>query len=466
MPEKFPTFNVEQEKFKQLEKLREDAHTQIEREVAERIKNNPRPTEEELLVGAFHEMIEPHVRDATFGMYKKGYSTESSGFGGENSEYQQIDGYFEIDAQTKEKLEAIGAKILKGEDIELPGFGDDYTFIRFSPQEADLNKIKEKWDKIVSLLPEKNKPVLPSTSGGSEDFRKTFAPERIDIERQAIEIQLASGNFSPEAEEDMQKRLEKIKLIESVLTNKPLPLETVQKILDEEKINEWPDEEAIVEHIKNKPEEAILEVEKYREDIEKAGDDPDAIIAEYKKFKDFDKLEVIPLNKLPYWEKIISYLGEDRAYDLSNLNVVLIEDEKYWKAFFGTNPSKSSFDINTIILKKDIFSDKDISDEQLSWLVHEIGHIKVYDMLEDNLKNYENIFRESGEYINTSMESVAFQAQFDFLKSVGKSKEECVDFIKEYLNESYGEDTELTEKDKKAKERDLGYLVNYVNNIF
>lgn len=212
MSEKFPNFNAEQEKlFKDLERLREEAHAQTEKETKERIKNNPKPTEEEILAGAFREMIEPQVRDALFEMYRKGYSTESSGFGGENSEYQQIDGYFELDDETKKKLEEAGVKILKGKDIGLPGFGDNYTFIKFSPKEADMGKIKEKWDTIISLLPQKDEPVLPSISGASDDFRKQFAPERTDIEKAVLEKQLSSGEFSPETEEAMRKRLEEIK---------------------------------------------------------------------------------------------------------------------------------------------------------------------------------------------------------------------------------------------------------------
>lgn len=213
MPEKFPNFNAEQERlFKELDKLRNEAHTRTEKETEERIKNNPKPTEEEILAGAFREMIEPQVRDALFEMYKKGYGTESSGFGGENSEYQQIDGYFELDEKSKKKLESAGVKILKGKDIGLPGFGENYTFIRFFPKNADIDKIKKEWDEIVSLLPQKTELASPSISGASDDFRKQFAPDRIDIEKAVLEKQLASGEFSPETEQTMKKRLEEIKI--------------------------------------------------------------------------------------------------------------------------------------------------------------------------------------------------------------------------------------------------------------
>jgi len=88
-------------KFEKLAKLRESVHKIIEKETEQRIKENPIPTEEEIYVGAFQEMLEPQVRDAVFEMHRKGYATESSGFGGENSEYQMVDGYFVVDDKTK-----------------------------------------------------------------------------------------------------------------------------------------------------------------------------------------------------------------------------------------------------------------------------------------------------------------------------------------------------------------------------
>lgn len=213
MPEKFELtikLDPEQERIKRFEELRNKVHKQIEDETEVRIKNSPNPIEEEILAGAFREMIEPQVRDAMFEMYKKGYSTESSGFGGENSDIQQIDGYFKLDDETTNKLVSAGAQVLKGKDIGLPGFGDNYTFIRFYPKEASIDKIKETWDKIVSLLPQKIKSATPSISGTSEEFRKKYAPGRTDIEKTAIEKALQVSEFHPDEEKKMRERLKKI----------------------------------------------------------------------------------------------------------------------------------------------------------------------------------------------------------------------------------------------------------------
>ena len=162
--------------------LRAQSHAQIERETAERVKNNPKPTEEEINAGAFPEMIEPQVRDAVFEMRKRGYSTESSGFGGKAGEVQQIDGNFEIDKQTAEMLQRNGIQVLTREaDETLPWT----TSVRFPtdsvPGSITMEKLKDKWVGIAHLLPDLGKPAEPSISGGTEDFIKQHAPERTDI---------------------------------------------------------------------------------------------------------------------------------------------------------------------------------------------------------------------------------------------------------------------------------------------
>ena len=183
--EKQPSSTIEtdldKEKLEKFSKLREQTHQAIERETNERIKNNPTPTEEEILVGAFNEMIEPQVRDAVFELHKKGYATESSGFGGEHWQTQSLDGYFEIDDETKQKIEEAGAKVLKGKDLGLPGQEEEYNYIQFNPDNPDINEIKSTWDNIVSLIPSKEQPAPPSISGHSEEFRNQHAADRKDV---------------------------------------------------------------------------------------------------------------------------------------------------------------------------------------------------------------------------------------------------------------------------------------------
>lgn len=209
--EKFePQPNLEAERLERFQRLREEVHQEMEREVEGRIKENPVPTEEEIRVGGFREVLEPQVRDALFEFNRKGYSTESSGFGGEHGEIQAIDGYFRVDEQTKAEIERLGAKVLKGKDIGMPGFGEDYTFIQFRPDQPDLDEIKNVWDRIADALPDKGQLALPSISGGSDEFRKKFAPERTDIEKLVLRKSIDTGEMSPETAKEMEKRLREL----------------------------------------------------------------------------------------------------------------------------------------------------------------------------------------------------------------------------------------------------------------
>ncbi|MHA1396084.1 MAG: hypothetical protein ACTSRZ_21480 [Promethearchaeota archaeon] len=144
-------------------------------------------------------------------MNKKGYSTESSGFYGENGEIQAIDGYFEIDNKTREKLYQIGIVVYKGKHLGMPGASKYWTSIRFYPNKADLNLIKKKWAEIVKILPDKNHYAAPAISGASQDFRKKYAKDRTDIEKEFLKQILKVEELHPDYKKKYQKRLKKLK---------------------------------------------------------------------------------------------------------------------------------------------------------------------------------------------------------------------------------------------------------------
>lgn len=202
--------NPTQERRNSFQTLREHTHQAMEAELEKRIQENPKPTEEEVMVGAFREMIEPQVRDTVFEFYRKGYSTESSGFGDEFGETQSLDGYFDIDGRTKRKLETLGVKVLKGRDVDLPGQSEQYTYIQFNPEYPDMHEMKKKWDAVASLLPQRKGSAQPSISGASEDFRKQYAKNRADIEKAVLQKSLALEEYSPETEKEMRKRLNEL----------------------------------------------------------------------------------------------------------------------------------------------------------------------------------------------------------------------------------------------------------------
>jgi hypothetical protein len=166
-----PHLFTDKDKSERLATLRREVNQQIEEETQERIRTNPVPTETEIELGAFVEMLEPQVRDALIQMHSKGYNTESSGFGGQYSNLQVIEGFFSLGDRTKAQLEAQGVEV---KSTRL--FSHPYTDIVFQPKEPDLAKIKKKWDTVAALLPDKGQPALPSTTDGAVEFRKRFAP--------------------------------------------------------------------------------------------------------------------------------------------------------------------------------------------------------------------------------------------------------------------------------------------------
>ncbi|MBI4281409.1 hypothetical protein HY625_01165 [Candidatus Uhrbacteria bacterium] len=200
------SYHPEEERLRRFATLRKDAHAECDRETAERIATNPTLTEDEVYIGAFREMIEPQVRDAIFMFHRKGYATESSGFGGDGT-IQQIDGYYAIDAETQKKIEALGAHVLRGKEAGSPGQSEHHTYILFTAPNPDCKEMKETWDAIASVLPDLGHRAPPPVSGGSEDFRKQFAPSRTDVERVALERALSFNKFRPDIEVAMRKRI-------------------------------------------------------------------------------------------------------------------------------------------------------------------------------------------------------------------------------------------------------------------
>lgn len=145
-----------------FEKLKYNTQRKVETDIKRRKVKNPHPNKLESMLGLFVEELEPQVRQAVLILNKKGYSTDVSGFM-DNSCDQMIEGDFQLDGKIINSLQAIGVQ------VETNPSG--YTRLQFSPEEADIQKIKRKWDKIVSLLPDKNQRASSSMTRKARDFR-------------------------------------------------------------------------------------------------------------------------------------------------------------------------------------------------------------------------------------------------------------------------------------------------------
>ncbi len=193
------------------------------------------------------------------------------------------------------------------------------------------------------------------------------------------------------------------------------------------------------------------------EDEAGESNDNEAEIYARENLKDFENVEIKKLSELPYWNKIEKFLVDK---GIADNKVILIDDEEKWKSIYGSNDSKSSHKPKVIILKKQIFDNENISDENISWLVHEIGHIEFYKSLGDKLDEYMKEYYANGEYANSSMEESAFQLQFEFLKIIGKTKRECLDFIDKYYDKCFGED------EKEEKEKEIRQIEKYIDSVY
>jgi hypothetical protein len=156
-----------------FDELRERTHAEMEKQVAERIKNNPHPTEEELWMGAFVEQLEPQVRDVVLTFRRKGYNAFSSGFYCEGK--QNIDGPFTLDKETKAKLAQFGVgvhEMTKANDKNIAW----YTGVYFFPEKPDLDEMKQTWDRIAGVLPDRGRIAGAPLNAGATRFRRKYAP--------------------------------------------------------------------------------------------------------------------------------------------------------------------------------------------------------------------------------------------------------------------------------------------------
>jgi hypothetical protein len=172
-----------QEKLRrEFAELRQRVHQSMKAEEEVRLRENPKPTEGELYMGAFVEWLEPQVRAAVVEMNRKGYATESSGFHGTECEVQAIDGLFTIDEETKGVLKQMGVDVWRGADIGVPK-NKLVTMLRFRAKDPSVDKIKDQWDAVVAALPKKSFPegILPICDR-AEIFREEYAPDHPSLE--------------------------------------------------------------------------------------------------------------------------------------------------------------------------------------------------------------------------------------------------------------------------------------------
>jgi len=153
--------------------LRKQTLGKMQTEIKERKQTNPRPSGDELLMGAYIEQIEPQVREIVLNLGKKGYTTYESGFGDFDSQRISFTGeplaQFSFPEELKKDLARAGIElIVKPNSLE-------FKFSQFK----DLDKIKGLWRKVESAIPNLGKTAEPNNTQAAKLFRQKFGKTNI-----------------------------------------------------------------------------------------------------------------------------------------------------------------------------------------------------------------------------------------------------------------------------------------------
>lgn len=135
------------------------AHQRMDAEQRERNRTAPIPTDDEWSAGVFVEDLEPQVRDAVFALRRKGYATYSSGF--DDWDYQSV--------HMEDALDLPPGPTKALEDMSVTVREKSLSFI---PDDFDPERMREKWNRIVDLLPERDMPAPETDVPQAELFRR------------------------------------------------------------------------------------------------------------------------------------------------------------------------------------------------------------------------------------------------------------------------------------------------------
>jgi len=246
----------------------------------------------------------------------------------------------------------------------------------------------------------------------------------------------------------------------------PMTYGAVRLFMRVEMTGDWPEMESLRASILSAPDRAISYLDKHYDEVKAAGVDPDKLIAEYKSLKRLEAATVTPIDHYRHWERIRSYFESLGLKGAEDLPLVMIDDDQYWQVFYGSNLSKSDAESKAVILRKSVFDAPNLSDDMLSMLVHDIGHLIFYARLEERRESYLDSFRRGRKYTSSAMESVAFQTQMDFLKHCGRSEHDVLQFMSEYLDKNYGDKDALDVERRQSRDEEQNDLERYVRGVF
>ena len=133
-------------------------------------------TDMEYISGAFLEMYVPYLKDIVLKLFNKGYYVDtSSGFNRKYPEYQNLNGSFTFDYVMRNKLAKEGIKIRDNGPIKS---------LVFSAEKPDLEYIRQKWLRVINVLPEKEKLTKPWERPEAKSFRRKYSSRNPKLQKQ------------------------------------------------------------------------------------------------------------------------------------------------------------------------------------------------------------------------------------------------------------------------------------------
>lgn len=142
-------------------KLRQMIHVADEAALEQRMVDGPEPSEEEQGMRAFAENLESPVREAVFTLRRKGYDTFSSGFSDFDWQSLSFSGPVLVDLLVKHRaaLEQLSVT------VDADGRG-----VSFRPSSIDAETIRNTWNQIADILPDRGTVAPRRTQGGTAQF--------------------------------------------------------------------------------------------------------------------------------------------------------------------------------------------------------------------------------------------------------------------------------------------------------
>lgn len=165
------------EKLRHFARLRRDAISASDAATAERERDNPRATAEEISLGAYAERLEPQAREAVLALRRKGYPTFESGF----SSLDTQDVSFEQAVPELRDFSAPSdlADMFAAHGVTL-GIEPNRVWFSFS-RPLSLAEMRLLWVALAKAMPDLKHPAppmsLPAAAGFRDKQRRMFQGE-------------------------------------------------------------------------------------------------------------------------------------------------------------------------------------------------------------------------------------------------------------------------------------------------